>query len=65
MPALSRCERSYTSPSVVLVRRSGSIARRNARSHVVVTTSGVELARQYGRYGYRKVAALLRPYLAT
>ena len=54
------------SPSVVPVRRSGSIARRNARSRAVVTTSSVsltdiiELARQYGRYGYRKVAGLLR-----
>jgi hypothetical protein len=54
------------SPSVAPVRRSGSIARRNARSRAAVTTSSVsppifiELARHYGRYGYRKVAALLR-----
>jgi hypothetical protein len=63
-PALSRSERM--SPSVAPVRRSGSIARRNARSRAAVTTSSVsqpiiiELARQYGRYGYRKVAELLR-----
>src|SRR5215831_6012917 len=36
-----RASRSCTSPSVVPVRRSGSIARRNARSRVVMTTSGV------------------------
>src|SRR5215813_4443496 len=41
VPALSRCERSCMSPSVAPVRRSGSIARRNARSRAVVTTSGV------------------------
>jgi hypothetical protein len=64
VPALSRSERM--SPSVAPVRRSGSIARRNARSRAALTTSSVsqpiiiELARQYGRYGYRKVAELLR-----
>src|SRR6266480_4725544 len=36
------------SPSVAPVRRSGSIARHNARSRAV------------GRYGYRKIAELLR-----
>src|SRR5262245_42818985 len=41
VPALSRCECSCTSPSVAPVRRSGSIARRNARSRAVVTTSSV------------------------
>ena len=41
VPALSRCERSCMSPSVAPVRRSGSIARCNARSRVVVTTSSV------------------------
>src|SRR5437868_15067800 len=34
-PALSRSERSCMSPSVAPVRRSGSIARHNARSRVV------------------------------
>src|SRR6266496_1398021 len=34
-------ERSCMSPSVAPVRRSGSIARRNARSRAVVTTSSV------------------------
>ena len=54
------------SPSVAPARRSDSIARRNARSRAAVRTRGVsppilfELAWQYGRYGYRKVAALLR-----
>jgi putative transposase len=57
------------SPSVAPVRRSGSIARHNARSRAVVTTRSVSqpilssLARQYGRYGYRKVAELLRQAL--
>ena len=41
VPALSRSERSCMSPSVVPVRRSGSIAQRNARSRVVVTTRSV------------------------
>jgi putative transposase len=41
MPALSRSERSCVSPSVAPVRRSGSIARRNARSRAVVTTSSI------------------------
>src|SRR5215467_2055615 len=40
-PLLSRSERSCMSPSVAPVRRSGSIARHNARSRVVVTTSSV------------------------
>src|SRR5215472_14057090 len=54
------------SPSVAPVRRSGSIARRNARSRAVVRTRSVSppilssFARQYGRYGYRKIAELLR-----
>jgi len=53
------------SPSVVPVRRSGSIARRNARprgrdDEQRLTADIIELARQYGRYGYRKVAELLR-----
>src|SRR6201982_3384746 len=54
------------SPSVAPVRRSGSIARRNARSRAVVShdcrppADIIELARQYGRYGYRKIAELLR-----
>src|SRR5438270_4757956 len=53
------------SPSVVPERRSGSIARRNARSRgrddeERLTADIIELARQYGRYGYRKIAALLR-----
>src|SRR6266540_6340767 len=66
VPALSRSERSCMSPSVAPVRRSGSIARRNARSRAVVTTSSVSqpilssLPGKYGRYGYRKVAELLR-----
>jgi hypothetical protein len=55
------------SPSVVPERRSGSIARRNARSRgrddeQRLTADIIELARQYGRYGYRKIAELLRPY---
>src|SRR5262249_52006676 len=41
VPALSRCERSYMSPSVAPVRRWGSIARRNARSRGVVRRRSV------------------------
>src|SRR5262249_42590820 len=41
VPALSRGGRSGMSPGVALGRRWGSIARRNARSRGVVTTSGV------------------------
>jgi transposase InsO family protein len=50
--------------SAASVRRSGSIARRKApRSpddEVALTGDIIELARQYGRYGYSKIAALLR-----
>jgi putative transposase len=47
------------------VRRSGSTARRNAKSRgrddeERLTADIIELARQYGRYGYRKIAGLLR-----
>jgi len=51
--------------SVAPVRRSGSIARRNARvprgrdDEQRLTADIIELAWQYGRYGYRKVAELL------
>ena len=48
------------SPSVAPARCSGSIARRNARSLERLTADIIELAQQYGRYGYRKVAGLLR-----
>ena len=54
------------SPSAAPARRSASIARRSARCRGAETTrSGstadiIELARQYGRYGYRKITALLR-----
>src|SRR4026208_1463988 len=41
VPALGGCERSCVSPSVAPVRRSGSIARRNARSRAVVRTRSV------------------------
>ena len=53
-------------PSVAPVRRSASIARRSARSRRAemietrLTADIIELARQYGRYGYRKIAELLR-----
>ena len=51
-------------PSVAPVRRSGSTARRNAKSRGSgdeqrLTADIIELA-QYGRYGYRKIAGLLR-----
>ena len=47
------------------MRRSDTTARRNASSHEADdegqrTADIVELACQYGRYGYRKFAALLR-----
>jgi|SRR5262245_30947232 len=54
------------SPSAAPVWRSGSTARRSARSRrgredaERLTADVTELARQYGRYGYRKFAALLR-----
>src|SRR5262249_11097018 len=41
VPASSRCERSCMFPSAAPVRRSGSIAQRNARSRAVVTTKSV------------------------
>src|SRR5215218_5675336 len=53
-------------PSAVPVRRSDSIARRSARCRGAektpngLTADVIELARQYGRYGYRKITALLR-----
>ena len=47
------------SPSVApVVRRSGSIDGRDDEQRL--TADIIELARQYGRYGYRKVAQLLR-----
>jgi putative transposase len=51
------------SPSGAPVRRSASTARRSARCRKAVTmltADLIELARQYGRYGYRKIAELLR-----
>src|SRR5262249_39692400 len=54
----SRCERSCMSPSVALVRRSETTQRKNDEQRL--TADIIELARQYGRYGYRKVAELLR-----
>ena len=57
---------SFTSPSAAPVWRSDSISRRNARrrrgddDEERLTADIIELARQYGRYGYRKIAALLR-----
>ena len=53
-------------PSVAPARRSASIARRSARvprgrdDEERLSADIVELARQYGRYGYRKIAELLR-----
>ena len=46
------------SPSVAPVRRSGSIDGRDDEQRL--TADIIELARQYGRYGYRKVTELLR-----
>ena len=53
------------SPSVAPVRRSGSIVDatkvpRGRDDEQRLTADIIELARQYGRYGYRKVAELLR-----
>src|ERR687898_2508429 len=59
------------SPSAAPARRSASTARRSARRRGAATTvqrtalnrltaDVIELAREYGRYGYRKVTALLR-----
>ncbi len=64
-PALSMFGASCRSPSAAPVRRSASIARPSAdpqghEDEARLTADIVELARQYGRYGYRKIAALLR-----
>src|SRR5262249_28610272 len=50
------------SPSVAPVRRSGSIARRNARSRAVVRTRSVSppILSSLPGNGYRKIAELLR-----
>jgi putative transposase len=51
------------SPSAALARCSASTARPSARcrnDEERLTADIIELARQYGRYGYRKVTALLR-----
>lgn len=56
---------SMASPSVVRVRSWASTARRTAGrrrgrdDEERLTADIIELAQQYGRYGYRKVAALL------
>jgi putative transposase len=52
------------SPSAVLVQRSGSTARRSKvprgrPDEERLTADLIALARQYGRYGYRKIAGLL------
>src|SRR5688500_8476626 len=54
---------SCPSPSAAPVRRSVSIARRSARSRTAVmmkSSCPSTSARLYGRYGYRKIAELLR-----
>ncbi len=54
---------SCTSPNAEPAGRSGSIARRSARcrgDEAALTADLIELARRYGRYGYRKIAALLK-----
>ena len=53
------------SPSAAPVRRSGNTARHSARccgaamTRERLTADTIALARQYGRYGYRKIAGLL------
>ena len=65
------CDGRCPSPSAAPARRSASTARRSARRRGAagprgredeerLTADTIELARQYGRYGYRKVTALLR-----
>ena len=60
------CNVSFTYPSAALVRRSASTARTQRKvpegrdDEERLTADIVALARQYGRYGYRKIAALLR-----
>ena len=57
------CERICVFPSDAPVRPSGSTARRGAWSHRAVRMANahvIALASQYGRYGYRKITALLR-----
>ena len=56
---------SFASPSAAPVRRSDNTARHNARSARPRRRGAADrrhrrAARQYGRYGYRKIAALLR-----
>src|SRR5665648_201127 len=60
------CNESFTYPSAAPVRRSASIAQRSARYRARgledeerLTADIIALARQYGRYGYRKIAGLL------
>ena len=52
-------------PSAAPVRRSGSTSTqrkvpRGREDEERLTSDIIELARQYGRYGYRKIAGLLR-----
>jgi putative transposase len=65
--ASSMSDGSCPSPSAAPARRSGSPVRRGARRRARgrddeerLTADIVELARRYGRFGYRKVAELLR-----
>ncbi len=56
---------SCTSPSVAPVGPSDSIARHSAiprgrDDEEALTADLVALAEQYGRYGYRKISALLK-----
>jgi hypothetical protein len=59
-------KRSWLFPSVAPAARSVSIARHSARCRGAETTrphlrpTSLRLAREYGRYGYRKITALLR-----
>ncbi len=60
------CGGTLPSPSVAYARRSVSTARRSVKTprgrgdEERLTADIVELARRYGRYGYRRVTALLR-----
>jgi hypothetical protein len=60
-----------TSPSVALVRRSASISRREPQAPQGrddterFTADLIELARKYGRYGYRTLAVVLHAMWKT
>ena len=62
MPASSRCDVSERRACAALGQHRSTQRKvpRGRDDEERLTADIIELARQYGRYGYRKVAALLR-----